>query len=199
MKITAIKQQIKNVNRVSLFIDAKYSFSLTLDQLLEQKLKKGDELEESDIKRLKKLSDDGKMRQRIIEWLMNRPHSTRELRDYMYRKKVEKEQGEQWIEEFTEKKLVSDEYFAKWFAENRLRKNKSKRAIKSELLSKGINLKLADNVLSDVESGDKEALQALIVKLSQRLRYKDQQKLISHLLGKGFSYGDIKDAMKGDE
>jgi hypothetical protein len=33
MKITAIKQQVKNPERVSVFIDEKYEFSLSLDEL----------------------------------------------------------------------------------------------------------------------------------------------------------------------
>jgi hypothetical protein len=33
MKITAIKQQVKNPERVSIFVDGKYEFSLSLDEL----------------------------------------------------------------------------------------------------------------------------------------------------------------------
>ena len=35
MKITAIKAQVKNPERVSIFVDDKYSFSLSLDELVE--------------------------------------------------------------------------------------------------------------------------------------------------------------------
>src|SRR5438105_4270496 len=103
MKITAIKQQVKNPERVSVFVDGKYEFSLSLDELLREKLNKDSELDKGDVKRLKKLSADGKLRTRALEWVLNRPHSGREFGDYLYRKKAEPEQIEQWRREFQEK------------------------------------------------------------------------------------------------
>lgn len=198
MKITAIKQQVKQSGRVSIFVDGQYSFSLNYDQLLDTKLKKNDELDEADIKRLKKLSDEGKLKQRALEWLLTRPHSTRELRDYLYKKKAEKVQIEAWIEEFTEKKYLSDESFAIWFAEQRSRKNKSKRSISAELRGKGINQEYIDNVLQENVANDIDAINKLIEKVGNRPRYKDKQKLTAYLTGKGFNYSDIKSAMRED-
>lgn len=195
MKITQIKQQIKDTNRVSIFLEGKYSFSLTLDQLLNEKLKKGDELDTQRIDELKTLSDEGKLRARALEWLMGRPHSTREFRDYMYRKKASSEHVESLVEEFNGKKYLSDEAFARWFAENRMRKNKSTRAIRSELSSKGISPVTIQNIVSELETGDKEALILLINKLRNRPRYGDEQKLKMYLVSKGFSYSDIRDAL----
>src|SRR3990167_123053 len=102
-QITSIKQQVKNPERVSVFVDGKYEFSLTLDELLKEKLKNGAELDKADVKRLKKVSVDGKLRIRAIEWLLNRPHSTREFRDYLYRKKAEPELTVFVAGEFSEK------------------------------------------------------------------------------------------------
>ena len=87
MVITDLKVQVKNPNRASVFVDRKYSFSLTIEQLADSKLKSGQELSEADLKRLKKLSEDGKLKYKVLEWLMVRPHSERELRDYLFRKK----------------------------------------------------------------------------------------------------------------
>src|ERR1700709_459622 len=92
MKITSIKQQVKNPERASLFVDGKYSFSLSLNELVAEKLKINQEIDEAELKRLKKLSEDGKLKNRAMEWVMNRPRSIRELRDYLYRKKAEPEQ-----------------------------------------------------------------------------------------------------------
>jgi regulatory protein len=196
--ITAIKAQLKNANRVSIFLDGTYSFSLTLDQLLEQKLKKANELEEVQVKALKKLSDEGKVRQRAIEWVLGRPHSTRELRDYLYRKKVEKDFMDQLVNDFTEKNYIDDRRFAEFFADNRKRKNKSIRAIKSELMSKGISTTVADQVLSNHETSNSDALKKLIDKISHRPRYQDEQKLKAYLVSKGFSYGEVKDALDAE-
>jgi len=197
LKITQIKQQVKNLDRVSIFLDGKYTFSLTLDQLLNERLKKEDELDEQRVKELKKLSDEGKIRARALEWLLSRPHSTREFRDYLYRKKAEKDHIEALVEEFTDRKYLNDEAFAKWFTELRQRKNKSSRAIKSELFSKGISPVTIQNIVTDNDgvSYETEALINLVNKLSTRPRYSDSNKLTAYLIGKGFSYGNIKQVL----
>src|SRR3990167_18356 len=116
-KITTIRPQVKNPERVSVFLDGKYSFSLSLDELLREKLKNGDELDKTAEKRLKKISADGKLRARALEWLLNRPHSTRELRDYLYRKKAEPEMMDTLIKEFSDKGYLDDRKFGQWLAE----------------------------------------------------------------------------------
>ena len=197
MKITEIKSQVKNPERVSVFVDKKYSFSLTLDQLLELKLKKGQEISEAELAQFKKLSDEGKQKMRAIEWLFGRPHSIREFREYCYRKKIEKELIEVWIDEFVEKKYLDDSAFAEWFAENRARKNKSSRSIVSELISKGISSAEARSIVDSVQN-DEQALRELVQKLKTRPRYNDEKKLVSYLLSKGFRYDDIRRVLSSE-
>lgn len=193
MKITAIKQQVKNENRVSIFVDGKYLFSLTLDQLLEQRLKKDQDLEKQQIKELTKLSEEGKLKSRAVEWLMNRPHSTREFKDYLFKKKAEPELINAWIDEFKSRGYLDDERFAEWFSENRRRKNKSTREIQAELRTKGIDqVTIQHIVTSETNDEDKESLKSLVNKLRNRSRYQDTDKLKQYLIRKGFSYADIK-------
>jgi len=203
LKITSIKQQLKNIDRVSVFLDGKYTFSLTLDQLLNEKLKRDDVLEEERVKQLQKLSDEGKIRARALEWLLSRPHSTREFRDYLYRKKADKDHIEALVEEFTDRKYLNDEAFAKWFAELRQRKNKSSRAISSELFSKGIFPATIQSVVTQLkeDSGvdDKQSLKVLVNKLRNRTRYQDDIKLKQYLISKGFSYSDIKQVLAEEQ
>ncbi len=199
MKITALKAQIKNPERVSIFVDSKYSFSLTLSEVLDQKLKKDLIVSEVDISAYKKLSNDGKIKARAFEWLLNRPHSTHELKDYFYRKQVDKELQENLIEEFRAKGVLNDERFADWSSERLKRKNKSTRAITNELRSKGVDHVTIQSIVSREGVNDSDALAALIQKLSTRPRYSDQKKLITYLLSKGFSYGDVKSALSLQE
>src|ERR1700693_6004632 len=139
MRITAIKQQVKNPQRVSVFVDEKYSFSLSLDELLREKIKKDDELDKAAEKRFKKISIDGKLRARALEWLLNRPHSIREFKDYLYRKEAEPDQTDSFVEEFITKGYLDNSKFAVWFTELQARKGKSDRAIRAELFKKGID------------------------------------------------------------
>lgn len=193
MKITSLKQQIKNPERVSVFVDEKYSFSLSLDELVKHKLAKAQDFTEAEVKKFKKISEDGKLRARALEWLLNRPHSTREFKDYLYKKKADPELTDSLITEFTSRGYLDDAKFAAWFIELKTRKNKSARAIRSELFSKGIGRELADEAFG-VEGVDEDAaIKQLIAKKSQHSRYKnDPLKLAKYLTSQGFSYDSVK-------
>lgn len=197
MKITAIKRQQKNPQRVSVFVDGKYEFSLTLDELLKEKLKNGIELDKADVKRLKKVSADGKLRMRAMEWLLNRPHSEREFRDYLYRKKAEPELIESLVKEFSEKTYLDNRRFGEWSIDLQKRRSKSNRAIRSELFKKGLDRELIDTLL-DAESDDEaERLKELIKKKQKLPRYKnDPQKLKQYLARQGFGFDQINEAFK---
>lgn len=193
MKITAIKQQVKNPERVSVFVDEKYSFSFSLDELVKYKIAKGQELSGGEVKKFKKLSDDGKLRQRCLEWLLNRPHSTREFKDYLYRKKTGPDLGEKLIQEFSAKGYLDDAKFASWFIDLQSRKNKSRRAIRMELMRKGITGETLDAALEAEQIDEEAALREQIAKKGALSRYQaDPLKLKRYLVGQGFSYDLIK-------
>jgi regulatory protein len=196
MKITSIKQQVKNPERVSIFVDGKYEFSLSLDELIKYKLKNNDKFDKADVKKFKKISADGKLRARALEWLMNRPHSEREFRDYLYRKKVEPEQIDSLVNEFTEKGYLDNAKFTAWFTELQARRGKSDRAIRAELFKKGISREMADETLEAGAGDEAERLKATIEKKRNLSRYKnDPQKLMQYLISQGFSWQLVKDEL----
>jgi len=196
MKITALKAQVKNTERVSVFMDEKYAFSLSLDELVKYKIKQNDELTAADVKKFKKISADGKLRARALEWLVNRPHSEREFRDYLYRKKAEPEQIKSLVGEFTVKGYLDNAKFAAWFSELQARRNKSDRQIRAELFKKGIGREAADEVLAEGAGDEAARLEALIDKKRGLSRYqKDSQKLMQYLVAQGFSWQSVKKAL----
>ena len=85
-KITNLKQGVKNPNRVNIFINDKYSFSLDIAQVVDFKLKVGSEITPEKLDELKQASEYGKLYQRTLEWVLIRPRSVRETKDYLARK-----------------------------------------------------------------------------------------------------------------
>jgi regulatory protein len=199
MKITAIKQQVKKPERVSIFVDGNYEFSLSLDELVRHKLKNGSELDKTDVKKFKRISADGKLRARSLEWLLNRPHSEREFRDYLYKKKVEPEQIDSLVSEMTDKGYLDNTKFAAWFTELQARRGKSDRAIRAELFKKGIGREQADEAV-ETNTGDELArLKAMIEKKRKLSRYKnDPQKLAKYLTSQGFGWSLVKQELLSD-
>lgn len=196
MKITAIRSQVKNSERVSVFVDGKYSFSLSLDELIAHKLKKDCELSLANINKFKKISADGKLRARALEWLLNRPHSIREFKDYLYRKKADPEITQSLVAEFLERKYLDDAKFGEWLVELQKRRGKSNRAIRAELFKKGLDREMIEELMESEKNNEQERLKALIAKKRQTMRYKNNpQKLAQYLTNQGFSYGMVKEAL----
>src|SRR6185312_10918918 len=88
MKVTAIKQQVKQQGRYSIFVEGKYSFSLSDTALLESKLVIGQELTGAEVKRLQQLSGDDKLYNMALRYAAMRPRSTWEMESYLQRKKA---------------------------------------------------------------------------------------------------------------
>ena len=193
MKITALKQQVKNPGRVSIFVNEKYSFSLTINQVADYGVKKDLEISEAELKNFKKMSEDGKLAARALEWVLNRPHSVREFKDYMYRKKAEPELAGKLIEEFGAKGYLNDEAYGRWLIELRARTGKSNRAMSAELFAKGLDREVIGQILEEQEASEAERLRVLVAKKRPLSRYKnDDPKLIKYLTSQGFSYDLVR-------
>jgi regulatory protein len=203
MRITAIKAQVKNTERVSVYLDGKYSFSLTQNQLLELKIHSGMELTEQELEDLKKASDYGKLLGRSMEYVMIRPRSIREVRDYLWRKKADPEMAEKIIEKLLSRNYLGDAAFARsWVRARQLTKPVSKRRLTAELIQKGVANDLIQQALGGDDPDDAydeaEALRSIITKKRKQARYQDEQKLMQYLARQGFSYDLIKSTLAGN-
>lgn len=197
MRITAIKAQVKNTERVSVYLDGKYSFSLTQSQLLEFKIHSGMELTEQQLEDLQKASDYGKLLGRSMEYVMIRPRSIREVRDYLWRKKADPEMADKIIEKLESRGYLGDAAFARsWVRARQLTKPVSKRRLTAELVQKGVAQEFIQQALGGEEAYDEaEALREIIAKKRKQARYQDEQKLMQYLARQGFGYDLIKSTL----
>ncbi len=200
MKITAIKQQVKLQGRYSIFVDEKYTFSLSESALLDEKLYNGMELDSAQIEGYKKLSADDKAYSLTIAYVARRQRSEWELHDYFRRKGYDEEVGKQIIEKLQRFGLVDDEKFARSWVENRrLLKPISKRRLTQELRQKRIANDTIDLVLQEDETDELATLKELVVKRRKQTKYQDDMKLMQYLAGRGFNYGDIKEVLQAEK
>jgi len=200
MKITAIKAQVKNPERVSIYVDGKYSFSLTQSQLLEHRLHSGLELSEADLAKLKYASDYGKLLERTLNYIMIRPRSTREVRDYLWRKKAEPELADAVQHWMQDRGYLNDTSFAQsWVRNRQLTKPVSKRRLVAELRQKGVASESIEQAFMTEEFDENEALREIIAKKRKQARYQDEVKLMQYLARQGFSYDSIKSALSSSD
>lgn len=194
MKITAIKQQQKRADRYSVFVDEKYSFSLSESALIENRLASGQELSPAELTDLKKAAGLDKAYGLTLRYVAIRPRSEGELTDYFRRKQIDVDAGKQIVGRLREVGLVDDAAFARaWVANRRLLKSVSVRRLQLELRQKHVPSEIIEQVLQEDEGDDRQALRDLVEK--KRSRYPDQQKLMQYLARQGFGYDDIKSVL----
>lgn len=215
MKITSVSAQVRNPDRVNVSVDGKFRFSLDIFQLTELGVKVGKEFSEEELTALEGESSYGKLYTKSLEYCMLRPHSSREMRDYLWRKtretKYKSRSGElktrpgvaqeiatRVYDRLVEKGYIDDEKFARWWVENRnLRKGTSRRKLQAELQAKGVASAVIAAMLEDSSRNDENELAKIIAK--KRVKYPDEQKLIAYLARQGFRYDDIKSALQEEQ
>ncbi len=206
-KITALKPAIKTENRVNVFLDHEFSFSLDLTQVVDFSLKVGKILTPAEIEKLKRASIFGKLYTSTLEWVLTRPHSTKETRDYLHRKLFRRatlnkkrerenlspfelfseEDIESVIKKLTEKNYLNDEKFAKFYVENRnFKKGISARRLREELGKKGIAPEIINLVLETSARNQETEIEKVIEKKGKK--YNSPEKLLAYLLRQGFPY-----------
>lgn len=197
MTITAIKAQVKNTERISVYVDGKYSFSLGYNQLLDQKLHVGLEVTEERVVELKHASDFGKAYERALMFVMLRPRSQREVHDYARRKKWTPEDTAAIIQKLTQKGHINDRRFAtSWVQSRALGGKTARRKLVLELKQKGVSEAITTDVLAETGYDELGALRQLIAKKRKLTRYaSDDQRLMRYLAGQGFGFDDIKSAL----
>ncbi len=207
MKITGITSQQKDKNRVNIFVDGKYRFSLDIFQLVDLGIKIGREYSDEELTELETESQFGKLYMRALDYCLMRPHSAKEVRDYLYRKTRDKRTKtgdivkgiapiitERVYNRLLEKNYINDEKFTYYWIENRnLKKGISQRKLVAELRTKGIDSTMAERLLAGSFRTDDDELKKIMSK--KRSRYPDDQKFIAYLIRHGFRYDDIKNAM----
>ena len=221
MKITKIQQQIKRKDRYSVYVDEKYLFSLSEYQLVASGLRLGQELTAEEVENFAKESQFGKAYERSLNYVMIRPRSEKEIRDYLTRtflypkpkSYIDKagqrhfikqtvdtpqvsEMIERVMERLQEKGYINDESFAlSWVTSRQIHKKPSQRKLEQELRVKGIKSEIIATVLQKSDINEKDNLAELVTKKRRLTRYQDKSKLTHYLLRQGFGYDDIKEVL----
>lgn len=198
MKITKIAQQQKSHDRYSIYVDEKYSFSLSETALLDSRLHSGQELTREQIADYKQLSQDDKLYNRALNYVALRPRSVWEMEFYLKRKDSPAPLIEQITNKLQRLGLLDDKKFAEAFVhDRRLLRSASTRKLQLELRKKHVPQSVIEQVLREDETDELTMLQELVAKKRQQSKYReDNLKLMQYLARQGFSYSDIKDALK---
>ena len=215
-RVSDIREAVRDKNRVNVYIDDKFFCSLDIAQVVDLHVKIGRELNNEELEELKRASDFSKFYNRALEFTLMRPHSSKEVRDYLKRKTLDRKvrvknqktgeyktvlkQGydqslvEPVYKRLEERGYIDDRRFAETWVENRnITKGSSLKKLRLELAQKGISQSIIEEVLAETNRDDVAELRKIIARKAKK--YPDEQKLIQHLMRQGFNYSDILDEL----
>ncbi len=197
-KITAIKIQRKNKERVNIFLDGEFAFGLT--RIVAGWLQIGQILDEEKIAELQAEDEREMAYIRALNFLSYRPRSIAEIERNLRKYKVPEEIIPAAIERLKKQNFVNDQEFAKMWVENRNTfRPRGKRALRLELRQKGISDENIQPILDDLVDEESLAYQAGIKKAQKlaNLEWQDfRRKLAAFLARRGFSYGIISPLLR---
>ena len=192
-RITAVKVQKHNPERVSIDLDGEFAFGLS--RIVAAWLNVGDILSEERIMELKRADSSEKALQSALKLLDYRPRTEHEIRQRLNTKGFDAQEIEIVLERLRAANLVQDQQFARMWIENRSEFHpRSKRMMRFELRNKGISeqnidLALADGL--DEEELASRAAERYVHKLDPSNKLEFRKKLGAFLARKGFSYGTL--------
>jgi len=193
-KITALKVQKKNPERINIYLDGEFAFGLS--RIIAAWLFIGQELDQQKIDQLMADDEIEVAYQRALRFLSYRPRSSFEIEKKLKDLEFSETVIEKVIKRLQEKKYLDDFKFAEMWVENRNEfRPRSYRVLSWELRQKKISEDIIRQVLDDTDP-ELNLAQTAAEKYARRLEHYDfetyKKKLTGFLARRGFSYGVVK-------
>jgi regulatory protein len=155
MIITAIKQAVRDQERVNIYADGKFAIAIDKSTLIDANLHQGKQITEEQLKQILLQDCFRFLARKAVEIWYRKPHSQTELRQKLNKLLIKRAGIEQipatelnrCLQETLDNlqtKGYSDNEYAQWFAQQRAQQQKyGKQRVYSELLSKKVSPHLA--------------------------------------------------------
>ncbi len=195
-RITALKVQQHNNQRVNVYLDEEFAFGLS--RIVAAWLRVGQELTEEKIAELRGADEREVALQRALHFIEHRPRTEAEVRRNLARHAVPEETMNYVLERLAANGLVNDSKFAQAWVENRSEfRPRSRKALTLEMRRKGLDDTDIQTALQEVDAAQEEQLayqaaQKQMRKLGE-LEWMDfRNKLGGFLARRGFDYETIR-------
>jgi len=188
-RISAIKLQKRNHQRVNVYLDGEYAFGLA--HIVAAWLSVGTELSDEKIAQLQAEDQRETAYQSALNLINFRPRTEVEIRQNLRRKKMEDEIIQYVVERLKDNGLIDDAGFAKIWVENRVElRPRSRRALAFELKQHGLDSALIEQTLGNVDDSTMahQAAQRQAPKIKNLEWREFRLKLLRYLAQRGFAY-----------
>ncbi len=150
--VTAIEPQKRQKERMNLYLDGAFAFSISVSAAAEVGLHQGQKLSPAEVEKLRDVDLLHRSLNSALRLLSQRPRSEAEIRARLRRRGYEADTIQQVLVKLKERKLVDDVAFARFWRENRESfRPRSRRLIDLELRQKGVEAKAIAEATAGVD------------------------------------------------
>ncbi len=195
--ITALKAQLKNKQRVNVYLDGVFAFALA--DILAATLRVGQSLSDGEIENLRRREASERAYEQALHFLSYRPRSAEEVNRHLAGKQIPPELVAQTVERLLQAGLLDDEAFARFWVENRDSfRPRGNAALRYELRRKGVGEEAINSAVQEVDETD--AAYRIALNQALRLQHADRdtfrRRLGGFLTRRGFSYETVRDTVE---
>lgn len=150
--VTRVSPQQATAERMNIYLDDRYAFSMSVRALSEHPVSVGDHLGETDIARLRDADEPDRAVAAALNLLTHRGRSERELRQRLRMKGYTAGAIDTAIGKVVDWGYLDDERFAaSWVEQRQAGKPRSRRALANELREKGVAREIVETTLEEAE------------------------------------------------
>jgi regulatory protein len=199
--ISRITAQVRDPERVSLFIDGEFAFGLPAIEVMKRGLKSGDELTQTDIEQLLAVDEIERAVTAALTFVSYRPRSEREVRDRLRLRDFSQPAIDEAVERMRGWMYLDDQAFARWWVENRSEhRPRGKRLLAGELRTKGVSSEVINEVIDGADIDELPAAREVARKRMNSLSGLDRQtqerRLGSYLARRGYGWDVVRPVLK---
>ena len=194
-QITAITPQVKDKERVNVYVDGRFYCGMRLETVMASRLKVGDEIAPERLDEIQEENERAQALDKAMTHLSSTMKTEKQMRDFLKKKGYVDGVCDYVLEKLREYRFVDDAQYCAQYAETAGR-NMGARRIAMELKQRGADEAAIEGALSGL-TGQSEAAKAAAQKYMKNREFtrENLSKTFRYLMGRGFDYETAKDAL----
>lgn len=191
--VTRVSPQQATAERMNIYLDGRYAFSMSVRALSEHPISVGDHLSATDIERLRNADEPDRATNAALNLLAHRGRSERELRQRLRQKGYTASAIDEAIRRVVDWGYLNDEQFAAaWVEQRSSGRPRSRRALAHELREKGVDRQIIETTIEEAEIDELADARRLAVDKWRKERGQEpdkrRQRTAGFLARRGYSW-----------
>jgi regulatory protein len=200
LKITSAEKSKRNKDRLSVYVDGRFSFTISEEDYISLNLYEHPELDEEKIDYIRNTLNFREAKSLAVNYLSMKIHTEKEVLQKLHEEGFGSECAERVVSELKAIGYINNKLYAQKYIFDRSKlKPMSKKRIKQELLLKGIESEIIDEVLEDWNVEDSAVAENLLKRKFGKYDLSDEKvlkKAYMFLMHRGFSHDTIQEAVR---